>query len=163
MVTPKSFGEIAMNARLGVTPRLSLREAARRLNMTASYLSKIELNRCPPPSGDVLRRMASIYNVSVDSLILHAKSRGAEVLGAEIEEDKLLLKLVKMYRTAETENSDPVFQGEVLKADELIQMIAKLMSKLPQEERELFKNKQKTDFTRLASGKRELFASRAAS
>lgn len=51
---------------------LSVREVARRLQRNATYLSKIEREELPPPSEEVIRKLAEILNQEPEGLVILA-------------------------------------------------------------------------------------------
>src|SRR5260370_39242739 len=66
-----SFGSFAKAARLNVP--LGLRQVAREIGISASYLSKVE-NDLDDPSGELMSHMARLYNVSMEELTRRAAS-----------------------------------------------------------------------------------------
>jgi len=67
MATPSKgkFGSFARNARL--KKELGLREAARRMSISAAYLSRVE-NNVDVPSGRLIQKMSDLYGISIDEL-----------------------------------------------------------------------------------------------
>ena len=67
MPTPSKskFGGFAKKARL--TKEIGLREAARRMRISAAYLSRVE-NGIDVPSGELIHKMSELYDVSIDEL-----------------------------------------------------------------------------------------------
>jgi transcriptional regulator with XRE-family HTH domain/Zn-dependent peptidase ImmA (M78 family) len=125
---------------------LTLREAARRLELSPSYLSKVELDKADPPSADVIRRMATLYEVQVASLLQHAQRRVHDVIGQDVHDNAGLLAF---YRMANDMNST-----------DILSMIQKLLTLLPPDEKARLEAKIKSDFPRLSQGRSFLFASR---
>ena len=72
---PQTFGDLVRDAR--VAAELSLRELARRIEATPSYLSDIENNR-RVPSEDVLRRIAKALKLDFEDLVVRAGRIGSE-------------------------------------------------------------------------------------
>ncbi len=62
----KSLGELIREARI---PMGSLREFAKKLQITPSYLSDIENDRRTVPAENVLRRMADLLDLDFDDLM----------------------------------------------------------------------------------------------
>ena len=54
---------------------LGLREAARTLGISPSYLSRLEADEFKPPSGNLLLRMAQVYRADIKKMIDLAKNR----------------------------------------------------------------------------------------
>lgn len=96
MTETTTFGAIAKQARLDA--ELSLREAARRLKISPSYLSKMELDKCDPPSAEVITEMAGIYGVPWEHLAKYAKERSPELIGSETQAKQHLLQLFRVAR-----------------------------------------------------------------
>lgn len=69
MANSNSLGEVIREAR--VRADLGLRELARRIDLTPSYISDIENDR-RVPSEDVLRVLAAILNLDLDDLMAMA-------------------------------------------------------------------------------------------
>lgn len=139
-----TFGMTAMKARKAC--RLSLREAARRLALSPSYLSKVELDKADPPSADVIRSMAALYNVPLIALLQHARERVRDVIGQDVRDNAGLLAFYRMAND--------------MKSEEIMSMIQKLLKLLPAEEKALLEAKLKSDFPRLSQGQSFLFAAR---
>lgn len=140
----KTYGSAAQEARRNAG--LNLREAARKLDLSPSYLSKIELDRCAPPSAELIRRMATLYRVSVNSLLIYAKERVDEIIGGEVRENAGLSAL---YHLA----SD-------MTSDEILTIVRGLLNKLPADERASWEAKMKAEFPRLSAGRLRMFAPR---
>ncbi len=68
--TPMSFGKAIRDYRK--QRGMSQRDLAEAAGIDFTYLSKIENNRTPPPSEDVIRAMAEALNVGADELIRSA-------------------------------------------------------------------------------------------
>jgi transcriptional regulator with XRE-family HTH domain len=62
---------------------LSLRAAARALNISPAYLSKIELDQVRPPSGALLRRISHLFRVAIDEIEERAGERSRELMAAD--------------------------------------------------------------------------------
>jgi Zn-dependent peptidase ImmA (M78 family)/transcriptional regulator with XRE-family HTH domain len=139
-----SFGQAAMESRkLG---GLSLREAARSLEVSPSYLSKIELDKSDPPSAEVIRSMATLYQVPVVELLKYAKERVRDVIGDDVRDNEGLFAL---YRVANG-----------MKPDEIFSLIGKLLAQLPPDEKARYEAKIKSQFPRLSRGESFLYAPR---
>ena len=139
-----SFGEAAMEARK--TAGLSLREAARSLDLSPSYLSKIELDKSDPPSADVIRRMALLYGLPMVELLKHAKERVRDVIGNDVRDNEGLFAL---YRVANG-----------MKPEEIFSLISKLLAQLPPDEKQRYEAKIKSQFPRLSRGQSLLYSAR---
>ena len=62
-----SFGDFLKALRLDNT-ELSLRQAAKEIEISATYLSRLENDRESPPSSDILLRIAKVYNIDENRL-----------------------------------------------------------------------------------------------
>lgn len=82
-----SFGEHVRNLRKA--KGISLRQAATELDVSPSYLSKIEQNQVLPPKGQIIHKLARLLEVSPEDLATKATSRRnvhtAQKLGAPAE------------------------------------------------------------------------------
>ncbi len=65
-----TFGSIVRAER--VKKRISLRELARRLEISPTYLSHIEVDRVPPPMADKVTKLASELNLDASHLMKSA-------------------------------------------------------------------------------------------
>ena len=81
MSAPTTFGDHIRQERNRAD--LGLREAARALGISASYLSRLEADEFRPPSGTLLLRMAQVYRSDIKKLMDFAKNRQAEVMAAD--------------------------------------------------------------------------------
>jgi transcriptional regulator with XRE-family HTH domain len=61
--------------------RIGLRALARATRLSPSYLSRIERNRVPPPSPDVIGRLAEALNADAEDLLTTAGIVPDSVLG----------------------------------------------------------------------------------
>src|SRR5438309_1639647 len=71
MTEAKTFGMYARNLRQAA--ELGLRQAAHKLGVASSFLSRVE-NNIDKPSGRLLAAMATLYGVSLDELSRRAKN-----------------------------------------------------------------------------------------
>lgn len=82
---------------------LGLREAARELGISASYLSRIEANDYPAPSGEKLRRMAQFYDADIHEMMRLAQNRAHEVMAADTRMGPVVQHF---YRLAQNQSPD---------------------------------------------------------
>ena len=61
------FGEYMKSLRLKV--RMSLREVERESGVSNAYIAQIERDDRPPPSAEILKKLAPVYNVPVRDLL----------------------------------------------------------------------------------------------
>lgn len=95
------FGEFIRNLRLKCG--FGLREAANMIGIQAPYLSRIEAGRDNPPSLNIIKQMAKIYNTDLEIIIDQAKDRAAEVYGEEVVDNPALYGLFKLARQMDEE------------------------------------------------------------
>jgi len=150
MTDHNTFGEVAREARRNAG--LGLRAAARRLRnpetgqpISPSYLSKIELDRVPPPSAALIRQMAAQYTIPAKDLLRHAQQKEAEFYAEDLRGSRELMQLFRL--------------AEKLGTEQIRQLLRKLINEmeLPDDERQELKAKLNIDFER-SIGKRGLFA-----
>ena len=51
---------------------IGLREMAKKIGVSATYLSKIERDEFPPPAEDKVRKIAEIFDCDVDQILARA-------------------------------------------------------------------------------------------
>lgn len=98
-----TFGEHIRQAReaLGATDRaFSLRQVAGRLGIEPAYLSKIERGVFPPPSEDVIVRLAAILGEDPDVLLALAGKLSTELQQIIIQRPQLFGELLRQLREA---------------------------------------------------------------
>ena len=76
-----TFGATCREAR--VKKGLSLRNVARQVNITPSYLSKVELDQVPAPAGDIIHRLASSLDLDIRALEELAPKRSGDLIAAD--------------------------------------------------------------------------------
>lgn len=54
-------------------PAFSLRRFAQAVNLSAAFLSKMEMNETPPPSAEKIKKMAELLGLDSDELLSLAK------------------------------------------------------------------------------------------
>lgn len=142
-----SFGPFARARRMGTN--LGLREAARAMQVSATYLSRVE-NDIDPPSPDLINWMAKLYGVTLEDLTSHAKNRSAAAAahGRAIQNSAELRAFYRLVPKLNPEEIDRVLR-EILKSrghseDEIEGELIHLKSELP----------------RLSKGQEDLLASR---
>lgn len=74
----QTFGSVIRAARQ--RKGLTLREVARRLGISAAYLSDMELDRRNPPSGTLRRAMLAMLGVAEDGYLRYLEGRFPEEL-----------------------------------------------------------------------------------
>lgn len=82
----ESVGEFIRSER--IRKRISLRQLAKRVGISPTYLSHIEIDHVAPPTPEKLCKIALELDLSFDDLLLRAgrwDQRAAEVIGARSE------------------------------------------------------------------------------
>lgn len=109
MVATKSAAGGAVNVRFSAflksrrkALRLSLREAAQAAEVSNGYLSLIENAKRPPPHPEILKRLAPIYGVPLETLFAEAGYLGREPATASTE--------VEVNRAFEFVLRDPTYR-----------------------------------------------------
>lgn len=92
-----SFGEYLKNIRRGV---LSQRALADVIGVNFTYLSKIENAVMPPPSEEVLVKIANALDIDSYEIVIEAKKipRKIKNMIFEFKEVQEFLKLVEQYK-----------------------------------------------------------------
>lgn len=109
MSSPTTFGDCIREDRNRAD--LGLREAARALGISASYLSRLEADEFKPPSGALLLRMARLYRSDIKKLMDLAQNRQAEIMAAD---EGVAPAVQAFYRVAH--DQPPAMQEAMLKA-----------------------------------------------
>lgn len=146
----KAFGDLVRHARLDRD--LSLREAARLLEISPTYLSQIENGKVRPPSTDVLRKLSALYStpkkeLSLDTLLQHARARLPESVGQDAAEDRVTAALLRKVLDLDVE----VRVGA-------LKELLKTHGHFTEADIDALIRKMTTDFPRLRSGREEMFA-----
>lgn len=79
----ETFGTYLRNERL--ERHISLRQLAKRVGISATYLSHIEIDHVPPPAPDKIERIADHLGIDMQELLRRAgrwDQRAAEAIGA---------------------------------------------------------------------------------
>jgi len=115
--------------------KMSLRELARRTDISPSYLSQIERGKLPPPTKNILLIIMLAYQLNEDPLELAKLARRPVHSLAEILSDhpELLIHITATFQAVEEKSIDPelVFISlQVIAGD----LYGKLIGKPDQEE-----------------------------
>ena len=109
------FGDFIRGQRLAQD--LSLREAARRLDISASYLSRLESGDMKPPSGEILHRMAALYKLNHAELLDQVDDRGHEFMAADKDAAPLLQALYRLSHGQTPEAQRKMLEAAVATLD----------------------------------------------
>ena len=93
---PQTFGGVIRAARQ--RKGLTLREVARRLGISAAYLSDMELNRRNPPSGELRRAMVALLEVPEDGYLRYLEGRFPEELVDRAASPALVGRALEAFR-----------------------------------------------------------------
>jgi len=86
------FGEKIKSLRMASS--LSLRELAKKIDVSPSYLQRIELLRDKPPSGEVIGRLAAILGVNPAELFILAENRLPQIIYDAVCQNKVSMEKV---------------------------------------------------------------------
>lgn len=152
MNAPTTFGDYIRVERNRAD--LGLREAARALGISASYLSRLEADEFKPPSGTLLLRMAQVYRSDIKKLMDFAKNRQGEVMAAD---SGVAPAVQAFYRVAH--DQPPEMQEAMLKAAlEALKMPEDQKQQILDQLRAMLSRAHGRDLPRRASGDDGLFA-----
>ena len=79
MVTKRSFGRIIRDLRLKKT-QYSLRKFAETVGISPAYLSRLESDRDPPPSEEIVIKIADALGADSDELLSHANKVSPDLI-----------------------------------------------------------------------------------
>ena len=79
MVTKRSFGKIIRDLRLKKT-QYSLRKFAETVGISPAYLSRLESDRDPPPSEEIVIKIADALGADSDELLSHANKVSPDLI-----------------------------------------------------------------------------------
>jgi transcriptional regulator with XRE-family HTH domain len=68
----EKFGAFVRREREAKEPRIGLREMAKMIGVSPTYLSKVERDEFPPPAEDKVKAIAKIINCDIDDLLARA-------------------------------------------------------------------------------------------
>jgi transcriptional regulator with XRE-family HTH domain len=98
----EKFGEFVRIER--VDKEIGLREMAKMIGVSPTYLSKVERDEFPPPAEDKVRRIATIIGCDVDELLARAgrvSSDLSEIIKQHPREMAALLRTTKGLTAAD--------------------------------------------------------------
>lgn len=88
-----------------------LREAAKLLGISPSYLSRLEAGDFPPPSGEVLMKMARLYQSKMADLFTKAQQRAHEVMAADESTAPVVQAFYRAVRDQTPEVQEQMLKG----------------------------------------------------
>jgi len=98
-----SFGEQIRRARLGIQKHdstFSLRQVAGRVGIEPAYLSKIERGIFPPPSEEVIVKLAGVLGEDKDVLLALAGKLSSDLQQIIMRRPALFAELLRQLREA---------------------------------------------------------------
>src|ERR1700720_4306043 len=96
MMARKSFGALVRRER--EAKEIGLREMAKKIGVSPTYLSKVERDEFPPPAEDKVRKIAEIIGCDADELLARAgrvSSDLSEIIKKHPRELAALLRTTK--------------------------------------------------------------------
>ena len=99
----KTFGDYIRQAREALREEdktYSLRQVATRINVEPAYLSKIERNVFPPPSEEVILKLAKELDEDGDVLLAMAGKLSSELQQVILERPQLFADLLREMKSA---------------------------------------------------------------
>ena len=75
----EKFGAFIRRAREAKDPRIGLREMAKKIGISPTYLSKVERDEFPPPAEDKVKLIAKILGCDADDLLARADRVSSDV------------------------------------------------------------------------------------
>ncbi len=77
-------------------PKFSLRQFAQMVDISATFLSKVENGEFDPPSADNIKKMAELLGADPDELLALAKKVDPELSGIIIKKPKAMADFLRM-------------------------------------------------------------------
>lgn len=68
----EKFGAFIRREREALDPKVGLRDMAKMIGVSPTYLSRVERDEFPPPAEDKVRKIAAIINCDADDLLARA-------------------------------------------------------------------------------------------
>jgi len=99
----KTFGAILREKRRATG--LSQRKLAESVQVDFSYISKIENNRLPPPSGETIVRLAEAIQVPAEELLAAAK-KIPHAVGGEMVGEPSAQRFLRLASTMKLSNTE---------------------------------------------------------
>ncbi len=85
---------------------IGLREMAKKIGVSATYLSKIERDEFPPPAEDKVRKIAEIFDCDVDQLLALAGKVSSDLSEIIRERPRELAALLRTTKGLTVEDVD---------------------------------------------------------
>jgi transcriptional regulator with XRE-family HTH domain/Zn-dependent peptidase ImmA (M78 family) len=152
MIAYTTFGDFIREKRN--ESDMGLREAARNLGISASYLSRLEAGELRPPSGTVLLRIAQLYNCDMKEILTKASNREHEVMAADTDVAPAVQAFYRLAYDQSPEVQERMLRGAIDALDLAGDQKEKLMVEL----RNALSRTQGKDLPRRANDTDGLFA-----
>lgn len=79
----EKFGAFIRGKREAMEPKMGLREMAKMIGVSPTYLSKVERDDFPPPAEDKVRAIAEIIGRDTDDLLARAGREVGDEVGLD--------------------------------------------------------------------------------
>ncbi len=99
---PKAFGKVLREKRTAA--KISLRQFAEQLGVSATYLSRVEQCSSPPPTAERIEHMASLLGTNPDPLLALAGRIPEDVAAIIRQHPTALPKLIRAFSTWQSED-----------------------------------------------------------
>lgn len=99
----KAFGKRIRElreAKRQTDPSYSLRQFADKLDVSPTFLSKVEIGDFDPPSAEKIKKMAELLGVDADELLALAKKPNPELIGIIQESPKAFADLLRVAKSS---------------------------------------------------------------
>lgn len=97
------FGQRIQKRRLALShkgPQYSLRQVAKAVGVTPSFLSKVERGKLPPPSEKTIKKLAEVLEDNADVLLALAGKVSSDLKEAIIKRPELVAELIRQVKNA---------------------------------------------------------------
>lgn len=147
-----TFGDYVRALRVAL--KLGLREAAKLLDISPGYLSRLEASEVRPPAGEKLHRFVRVYGADIHRLMELASTRAGEAMAADQAADPALQAFYRLAQDQTPDNQEKMLRGAIdalnLPEDQKVQLLQTLRAALSRSHGK--------DLPRLARGEDGMFA-----
>jgi transcriptional regulator with XRE-family HTH domain len=102
----ETFGQLVREKRLhglGGAGEYSVRQVAKRIGVTPSFLSKVERGDLPPPSEETVKKLAAVLGANPDVLLALAGKVSSDLKEAIIKRPELFAELIRQVNKSPDE------------------------------------------------------------
>lgn len=99
----ETFGSYVRKRRVSLSdkqPQFSLRRVAMAIEVTPSFLSKVERGDLPPPSEDTVKKLAGVLMENQDVLLALAGKVSSDLREAIMKRPQLFAELIRQIKDA---------------------------------------------------------------